>query len=171
MRKLSVFFIAICLLFLTACSETTSNKSIKPILNVEQFSLVNQAFVKEKIGEPKSIDTWNYESPSMVKHVLTALEYDWIGYYSEFHFDDKDRLIRINIYPSDNKESQFEKTSFENYLKQLGITPGENITKVADTGAAWRYQKVSEKVDEVWSLYDGNNIETIKISFDVRPFL
>lgn len=35
---------------------------------------------------------------------------------------DQDHLIRMNIYPSDNKESEFVKTSFEDLLKQLGIT-------------------------------------------------
>lgn len=172
MRKLSILLLAICLLVLTACSKTTNNKKIEPILDVEQFSLVNQASVKEKLGEPKSFEEINYQTPSTgANNLLTYFYYNWNGYYSEFAFDDKDRLIRINIYPSDNKESKFVKTSFEDLLKQLGITPGEDLTKIADTGAAWRDQRVSEKVDEVWSLYDGDNIDTIKISFDVRPFL
>lgn len=172
MKKLYILYFATCLFVLSACSETTNNTTIEPILNVEQFSLVSQAFVKEQLGEPKSKETWNYQTPSTgANNVLTTYEYDWNGYYSEFLFDDKDRLIRINIYPSDNTESKFVKTSFEDHLKQLGIIPGESISKVEDTVYAWRYQLVSDKIDEVWSMGDEKGFDTIKISFDVRPFL
>jgi hypothetical protein len=146
---------------------------ITPILNVEEFSLVNQALVKEQLGEPKSAETVNFQTPSTgMNNVLTYLEYDWEGYYSEFIFDDKDRLIRINIYPSDNQESKLVKTNFEDHLKQLGIIPGDSISKVEDTGYAWRYQYVTDKIDEIWTMGDdGESFDVIKISFDVRPFL
>lgn len=156
-------------------SDSASKDKASPILDVEQFSLVNQAFVKEKLGEPESFEDINYQTPSTgANNLLTYFYYNWNGYYSEFTFDDKDRLIRISIYPSDNKESKFVKTTFEDLLKQLGITPGENLAKVADTGAAWRYQRVSDKIDEVWALDElgqEDKISIIKISFDVRPFL
>lgn len=172
MKKLSIIFLVACILLLTACSETTNNKNTEPILNVEQFSLVNQVFVKEKLGEPESFENINYQTPSTgADNLLTYFYYNWNGYYSEFVFDEKDRLIRINIYPSDNKESKFVKDTFEDHLKQLGITPGEDLTKIEDTGAAWRYQKISDSIDEIWSIYNDESIDTIKISFDVRPFL
>lgn len=172
MKKIFIGSILLLTFILSGCNETVSDKPIEPILDVEQFSLVNQSFVKEKLGEPESFEEINYQTPSTgANNLLTYFYYNWNGYYSEFAFDDKDRLIRINIYPSDNKESKFVKTSFKDHLKQLGISPGENLTKVEDNSTTWRYQRVSDKVDEVWSLNDDNNIDTIKISFDVRPFL
>ncbi|MEH7342711.1 hypothetical protein V7122_02305 [Bacillus sp. JJ1532] len=172
MKKLYILFLATCLFVLSACSDTTNNTTIEPILNVEQFSLVSQTSIKENLGEPKSYEEINFQTPSTgANNLLTYLYYDWEGYYSEFVFDDKDRLIQINIYPNDNKESKFVKTSFEDLLKQLSITPGKRMKKAADTGYAWRYQSVSDKVDEVWSMGDEKGFDTIKISFDVRPFL
>lgn len=175
MKKITLFFIVVLIFILAACSNSVENsEEIEPILDIPQFSLENQNFVKEKLGEPTSFEDINYQTPSTgANNLLTYFYYDWEGYYSEFAFDDKDRLIRINIYPSDNKDSEFVKTTFEDLLKQLGITPGENLTKVADTGSAWRYQRVSEGIDEVWALddLDEDEISTIKISFDVRPFL
>ncbi|KAA0944120.1 hypothetical protein FQ087_18520 [Sporosarcina sp. ANT_H38] len=173
MRNSYLAIVAIFILLLSACSESASDVPDEPVLDVEQFSLVNQTFVKEKLGEPNSIDTWSHQTPSTgANNALTTLDYDWDGYYSEFHFDDKDRLIRINIYSSDNENSEFKKTTFENLLKQLHITTGKNLTKVADTGVAWRYERVSEKVDEVWAIGNTNNdgFDVIKVSFDVRPF-
>lgn len=153
-------------------NSDTVNQNIEPVLFVEQFALVNKSAVKEQLGEPESFEDIDFQTPSTgANNLLTYFYYNWNGYYSEFAFDDKDRLIRISIYPSDNDESKFVKTTFEDHLKQLGITPSDRLTKVEDTGYAWRYQSVSDKVDEVWTMGDENGIDVIKISFDVRPFL
>lgn len=171
---LSIIFLAIIAGVLGAVNNSNGDeiKNVKTILDVEQFSLENQAFVKEKLGEPQSFDDVNYQTPSTgVNNVLTYYYYDWQGYYSEFIFDNKDRLIRINIYTNDNKDSEFTKTTFDDHLKQLGITPDKRMTKTADTGYAWRYQSVTDKIDEVWSMGDEKDFDAIKISFDVRPFM
>ncbi|WP_342505674.1 hypothetical protein [Sporosarcina sp. FSL K6-2383] len=172
MKKISAVMLLSFILILSGCGESATNEPVEPVLNVEQFSLVNQAFVKDKLGEPESFEDINYQTPSTgANNVLTYFYYDWEGYYSEFVFDDKDRLIRINIYVSDNPESKFVKTTFKEHLKQLGISPAERMTKAADTGFAWRYQSVSDKIDEVWSIGSDKDIDVIKISFDVRPFM
>lgn len=174
LKKSYLVIAALLILILSGCSESASNTPIEPVLNVEQFTLKNQAFVKDKLGEPESFEDINYQTPSTgANNLLTYFYYDWQGYYSEFVFDNKDRLIRINIYTSDNKESAFKKTTFENLLKQLVIEPGANLTKVEDTGVAWRYERVSEKVDEVWSIgnAEDDGFDVIKVSFDVRPFM
>jgi hypothetical protein len=172
MKKAFSLIIFSFILVLSACGESVSNDPLTPVLDAEQFSLVNQAFVKDKLGEPESFEDMNYKTPSTgTNNLLTYYYYDWQGYYSEFVFDDKDRLIRINIYASDNEESEFVKSSFEDHLKQLNVTPGENLSKVVDNNLTWRYQRVSDKVDEVWTISDGENIDVIKVSFDVRPFM
>lgn len=174
MKKIMAMFLFSFILVLSGCGESATKEPVEPVLDVEQFSLVNQAFVKDKLGEPKLVETWNYQTPSTgADNALTTFDYDWQGYYSEFIFDNKDRLIRINIYASDNEESAFEKTTFDNLLKQLNIEPGKNLTKTADTGVAWRYERVSEKVDEVWSIgnTEDDGFDVIKVSFDVRPFM
>lgn len=175
MKKLLAVMLFSFILILAGCGETATKKPIEPVLDVEQFSLASESIIRDKLGEPLSVNTFNFETPSTgAKNVLKYLDYDWNGYYSEFIFDDKDRLIRINIYTDDNEESKFVKTTFKDLLIQLSIIPDENLTKIADTGAAWRYQRVSEKVDEVWALDElgeEDKIGIIKISFDVRPFM
>ncbi|WP_342512299.1 hypothetical protein MKY34_16975 [Sporosarcina sp. FSL K6-1522] len=169
MKKLLGAFFFSFIIVLSGCGEVNS---VEPVLNVEQFSLVNQAFAKDKLGEPKSVDTWNYASSSTDAGIpLTTLEFDWDGYPSEFHFDDKDRLVRINIHENYNEESKFKKTTFEDLLQQLNITAGENMTKEAETAVAWRYERVSEKVDEIWVVGDVEEVGEIKITFDIRPFM
>lgn len=172
MKKVLAMILFSFVLVLSGCGESVTNVPVEPVLDVEQFSLVNQSFVKDKLGEPESFEDVNYQTPSTgADNLLTYLYYNWQGYYSEFVFDDKDRLIRINIYVSDNPESKFVKTTFKEHLKQLGITPAERMTKVADTGYAWRYQSVSDKIDEVWSMGSDKDFDVIKVSFDVRPFM
>lgn len=177
MRKLSVIVLSFFILVLSGCGDSSSaenTKPIEPVLDVEQFSLASESLVREKLGDPDAVSTEDYMTPSTGKNNnLKYLDYQWDGYYSEFVFDSKDRLIRINIYASDNKESTFKKTTFENLLKQLAVEPGDNLTKVEDTGVAWRYERVSEKVDEVWSIgnAEDDGFDVIKVSFDVRPFM
>ena len=174
MKKLWGAFLFSFIIVSSGCGETSPKEPVEPVLDVEQFSLANQAFVKDKLGEPESFEDINYQTPSTgANNLLTYFYYDWQGYYSEFVFDDKDHLIRINIYASDNEESTFKKNTFDNLLQQLNIQPGKNLTKAADTGVAWRYERVSEKVDEVWSIgnTEDNGFDVIKVSFDVRPFM
>lgn len=171
MKKALALLLFSFVLILAGCSESATNKVVEPVLDVEQFSLVSKAIVKDKLGEPESVEDFNYKTPSTgANNLLTYYNYDWLGFDSDFIFDDKDRLVRINIYEGENENSKFKKTTFEDLLKQLNVAPGENLTKVADNGLAWRYERVSEKIDEIWTVGDTKEVGVIKISFDSRPF-
>jgi len=178
-RKLIVF--TFILLLLVACSDSSSVSNsvsnseqtsrlemneVTPIVDSVKFAKMTMTELKDLLGDPEDIDEWEYKS--LNGQVYDAVTWSYDKGNQEFMFID-DKLVRFTMYGTGQKYEDEDHA-----LALFGITPGPNITKVADTGFALRYEHVdiSMKIDDFWLLEDSekNSIGTVKITYDSRYF-
>jgi hypothetical protein len=176
-KKIVVFILMIAVL--TACTGSPSisnsenkgdqaqaNVEITPIVESVKFAKLTMPELQEVLGEPEDIDEWEFKSTNGQTYDAVTWIYD--DGNQEFMFID-DKIVRYTMYGTDQTYNDKD-----HVLALFGITPGPNITKVADTGSAIRYERVdvSMKVDDFW-LIEGsekNSIGTVKITYDSRYF-
>ncbi|MFB9273373.1 hypothetical protein [Cohnella cellulosilytica] len=146
-------------------SEKVPEKKVEPIIDVVQFAHLTKSELISKLGDPESTEDWVFDSANGQKYNAVTLTYD--DELQEFMLID-DKVVRFTLYGSGQVYDK------EHVLEQFGIDRSPNLTKVADTGSALRYQRVdkSMNVDDFW-LIEGTEkgyIETLKVTYDSRYF-
>jgi hypothetical protein len=135
----------------------------KPIIDSTKFSGITADQLKVLIGKEDSVEKWKFSSGNGKKYEATTYTYDQGN--KEFLVIDG-KVVRFTYYGTDQTYDA-EKDLFS----MFGITPGENITKVADTGVALKYHLVSDKIGEFWLISDGKkSIDTVKITYNLNYF-
>jgi len=154
MRKINAILTLIILVLLSACSSgnTSSDKSIEPIIDATQFSKINSAQLVGIMGEPEKIQDFEWSVPKTNQSIVGKL---YIYEKNKFEFILFDDIVtRLNIYSGqywgyDNSTLNFEEK--DDIFPLFGIEHSHNkIKKVADTNFALRYSPVSDKIDDVW---------------------
>lgn len=147
-------------------SEKTKKKkksSKKPIINVEEYSLISKKQLQKMMGEPQEKEEWMYNSS------IPLTTWSYKSHKFEFIFYE-DQLIRLNINSEKYntlKGKNFPYRSDDEALRLIGLTSDDvSFSKVTDTGLAKRYTEVNSKIYDVWFYGIRNNeVETIKITF------
>ena len=143
--------------------KSTSNEEL--IIDALQFAKLTEAELKNLLGEPESKEDWKFDSLNGNSYSATTWIYD--NGNQEFMFIDG-KVVRFTFYGTGQKYK-----NGEHALSLFGIKPGPNLTVVADTGTAIRYQRVHEsmKIDEFWITGDiDKTIDSVKITYDLRYF-
>lgn len=153
MKKSILFLVTIlCLLFLTACSSTQETSKVsKKIIDANQFSLIKTAELRKIMGEPEKIEGIAGMNPSTKEKVSGKVYIYQKNKYDFIIFDDK--VVRMNVYSDKYNNSSKESIAFndeKDIFSMFGITPSGEMQKVADTGYALRWKRVSDKVADVW---------------------
>lgn len=124
-----------------------SDYASKTTLTVEELKI--------KIGEPESVETWDYEKNAKTKYSITTLSYENGDY--EYHFYDN-HLARISI----NKEVALKNN--KNLNPSIFNLKVDNNTTLNDTGAALRYYNC--KVHDIWFQNITDNVASqVQISY------
>jgi hypothetical protein len=151
----------------SSSSEKNESEEISEdmIIDAVQFAHIDEKQLITLLGEPESIEEWNFDSPNGQKYKARTFIYGEGN--QEFLFIDG-KVVRFTFYGTGQKYKDGKHA-----LALFGIKPGPNITLVADTGAALRYRNVDEpmKIDEFWLIEDSDNsIGTVKITYDLTYF-
>jgi hypothetical protein len=175
--KRIILFLAmvLCLSFLTACSSTqNASKSSEKLIDVNQFSRISSSELKQIMGEPEKIEGYAWNNPKTKEKISGQLYIYQNNKYDFILFDDK--VVRMNIYSdkyNDKNKKGIAFTDEKSLFAMFGITPSKDIQKVADTGFVLRYQKISDKVADVWiSDIDKENktFNNAKITYNLNYF-
>lgn len=176
--KSTLYLLASSILFLivslvingTAGDETVStivsnqDEEIPMILDANKFGRISTDELVKIMGEPEEKEETVFKMSETRAYDTTYYIYE-NGTYEFMIIDGK--VVRFTMYGT----GQTYKNDDEAF-SLFGITPGPNITKVADTGMAIRYQNVNENVDDFWLVEDSkpNSIGTVKITYDSKYF-
>lgn len=145
----------------TVEAEQSQTQEAGFVIDAQQFSMVSPSKLTDLMGEPTSIENWEYSSPKGQKYQAKTYVYDT---NKEFMVID-DKVVRLTV-----NDTGFYKTERE-ALEIFGINPGPDFTVSEDNGITLRYQKLSDAVDEFWLISDGKgNVETLKITYDLTYF-
>lgn len=148
--------------------EKDAIKTENIIIDVSQFSRISSERLIEIMGGPESKEEWNFESAN--GNVYPVITYTYKNGDYEFLIID-DKVVEFNIYSSENNVMKYEDEA--SIFSMFGITPAETILKVADTGAALRYESVTDKIDEFWiPILDSEKktIDIVKVRYDKTYF-
>jgi hypothetical protein len=174
-KKYTLFiFISMVVLIVTGCSSdnvlNSQNEEINTIIDAAQFSRITPEELVTKLGEPKGTNDEKWTNPGDGKeYPMKTYDYDIDGYYTEFLVIEN-AVVRMNIYASDNEKNQFTVNKNKDVLSLLGIEPRESLIVVEDNNAAARYSSVSDKVGEVWAMFDEKKVDILKVTFNLNYF-
>lgn len=153
MRKTNIILTLIFLVLLSACSSgnTSSGKSIEPIIDATQFSKIKSAQLVEIMGEPEKIEDFEWTVPKTNQSIVGKLYIYEKNKFEFILFDDV--VTRLNVYSGqywgyDDSTMKFEEK--DDIFPLFGIEYNNQIKKVADTNFALRYSPVSDKIEDVW---------------------
>ncbi|MEK5167167.1 hypothetical protein NYE69_33335 [Paenibacillus sp. FSL R5-0527] len=134
------------------------------IIDANKFSKISPDELAEILGDPEAKEEWKYDS--LNGQTYDAITWTYENGNQEFLFIGG-KVVRFTFYGTGQTY-----TDDEQVLSLFGITPGPNITKTEDTGAAMKYANASMKIDEFWLVEDSkpNSIGTVKITYDSRYF-
>lgn len=156
----------------TSEKNISEKEEFSPIIvDVNQFAKISSEELIKIFGEPTEKEKINYSSPNGKKYKTTYYRYNKEGYCFEFLLIDN-KVVRFNLI-TDYFETK-EPIKYKNekdIFNMFGISPNENLSKIADTGSALRYSPVSDKVGEVWiPMIENQSMNLIKITFDLNYF-
>jgi hypothetical protein len=175
LKEFAVFIVvSMVILFVSGCSSdnvlNSQNEEINTIIDAAQFSRITPDELVAKLGEPKSTYDEKWTNPGDGKdYPMKTYDYDVDGYYTEFLVIEN-AVVRMNIYASDNDKNQFFINNNKDILSLLGIEPRESLVVVEDNNAAAKYSSVSDKVGEVWAMFDEKKADILKVTFNLNYF-
>lgn len=166
--KKTLFFILM-VLALYGCSDSTKGNDVEVIIDSTQFSGLTSDELVNIMGEPESIEDYEWSIPKTNESVIGKLYIYEKNKYEFVLFDDV--VARLNVYSGsywgyDN--STFEFSTGKEVLKSFGISETyKNIQRTDNTGYMERYKPVSEGIDEV-EIYEINDkaFSFIHITYD-----
>jgi hypothetical protein len=135
------------------------------IIDAIQFAGISEAQLIELLGEPDSKENWSFTSSTGQNQEAVIFSY---GDENTEFIVIGGKVVRFTYYGSGEKYRDGEHA-----LSLFGIKSGPDITVVANTGSAIRYQKVNKSVEEFWvvdDLEEDNTLGTVKITYDLRYF-
>lgn len=134
---------------------TGNNKTVDVVFDAMQYApdengTISEAELIAKIGEPVSIEEWNYEYGYQTYPIRTL-------YYDNYEYSfNNDNLQRITIYNEFNFKSKKE------FLPMFNLEKYEN-TEINDTNTAYRAYHCG--VHDLWLFYEDGKITLTKISY------
>lgn len=177
-RILTILLTFVLALGLMSCGKSSSNSqsstvAVEKIIDVNQFARITSEDLKKIMGEPENIEDWNFDSSNGKSYPTKTYTYK----NGEFEFMIIDNsVVRMNIHSEKYNKTDGKSITFndeKSLFSILGIEPSSNVKKVDDTGAALKYQLVSDKVAEVWvAIMDkkAKTMDEIKITYNLNYF-
>lgn len=123
-------------------TQKVAKNEIDQIIDVTQFSRITQEELVSIMGEPDSKEEWVFKRTETESYDTTSYYYD----NEKFEFMVIDGKVVRFTYNGKPNEYDSEKELFELF----NIKTDTGIAKVAETPAAIRFQKVSDKIDDFW---------------------
>lgn len=176
MRKINIILTLVILVLLSACSSgstnSSSNKSIEPIIDATQFSKINSTQLVGIMGEPEKIEDFEWTVPKTNQSIVGKL---YIYEKNKFEFILFDDIVtRLNVYSGqywgyDDSIMKFEEK--DDIFPLFGIEYNNQIKKVADTNFALRYSPVSDKIEDMWiQEIEDKSFGIAKFTYDLTYF-
>ena len=105
----------------------------------------------ERLGEPESIEEWDYETGSGRRYSIRTLYYE----DEEYSFNN-DNLQRVTLW------GDISYSSKNDFLKMFNLSKYKN-TEINDTGSYYRAYYCG--VHDIWIGYENGKITMVKISY------
>lgn len=151
----------------TTSSNTVSK--VDMIIDVTQFSRITEDELIKIMGKPSDIEKWNYKISETRQYPTITYTYNKNKMTYEFIIIEG-KVVRFTI------NSEDAKIPFKNnqeVFPMFGITPSDNLKKIVDTGYAFRYHLVSDKIAEVLVLdidKENKSFGIIKFTYNLNYF-
>lgn len=174
MRKSIKFSFMLCLIITTfmisACSvdvNTTATKNekaseVKLIADATKYYRITGKELISFLGNPESKEPWDFASPNGKKY--KAITYTYDGGNQEFLSIDG-KIVRFTYYGNGMKYK-----NDNDLYKSFGFVPKEDMKIVIKSDNALKVHSVTEKIPEFWAVILDNEIDTVKITYDLRYF-
>ncbi|MBR3697552.1 MAG: zinc ribbon domain-containing protein [Clostridia bacterium] len=142
-------------------TKQTSTNAITPIIDVNEFYIngvntISKESLIDKIGNPESEDTWNYEKNQYSSMQITSLYYNSNTYQYDFF---ENQLVRIMIF----KDFTIKDLS-ENTIYSLFNAKKFDITSQQNTGSTIIIKDTS--IPEIKFNYKNKTINNIRLTFN-----
>lgn len=158
-----ISFVVILLIFCAMFSATVLNvKPVEVVFDASRFYIteddamrpMHEAEVTALLGEPESIDEWNYESVGL-QYPIRSLIYDDGNYVYEFC---NDYLVRIQIF------EPFPYDSKKDFLKMFNLSRYSNTQVTVDNNVSYRVSNCG--VVDFWLIdITENEIKTTYLTY------
>lgn len=149
MKKVLLLALAVFALF--GCSESTTESEVDVIIDTTQFSGVSSEELTNVMGEPESIEDYEWKIPSSGKGIVGKLYIYDNNKYEFLLFDDK--VARLNVYSGvywGYDDTTFSFNSGKEVMKSFGIiNTYKNMARTVNTGVVEKYEPVTEGVQVV----------------------
>ncbi|WP_346234495.1 hypothetical protein MKY04_12580 [Lysinibacillus telephonicus] len=147
------------ILLLFGCgNEQTKVNEEDVIIDAEQFSNITSSELISILGEPQSVEPYEWKVPSTNQSIVGDLYTYEEGKYEFILFDDN--VVRLSINSGSYwgyDESTFGFIDNESILQLFGISDTyDDMRKTEDNGLMQRYERVSEGVSRV-EIYEIQN--------------
>lgn len=149
MKRFLLFVLTVIALY--GCSDSIQGDDVEIIIDATQFSHLTSDELVSIMGEPESIEDYEWSIPKTNKSVVGKLYVYESNKYEFILFDDI--VTRLNVYSGvywGYDESTFAFESGKNVMKSFGITNTfKNMERKVNTGAVEKYEPVAERIQKV----------------------
>lgn len=158
-RKILLLSLISLIFLFTACSSV----EVTEIMDANKFSRITAEELVKAMGDPESIEDWNYKFGSKT---YPAKTYIYDSGKIEFMLIDNS-VIRLTYYSGNKEQFNNERDIF----KMFNIVLSSNMKKVSDTGVALRYQMISDKIADIWITgIDKKTFDVVKVTYNLKYF-
>lgn len=164
-----ILSIVLTLLALYGCSDSTQGDDVEMIIDATQFSNLTSDELVNIMGEPESIEDYEWSIPKTNKSIVGKL---YIYENNKFEFIlFEDTVTRLNAYSGvywGYDDSTFVFSSGKDVMKSFGITDTyKNMARTVNTGVVEKYEPVTEGIQKV-EIHDikENTFGLIRFTYD-----
>ena len=177
MKKIMYLLSIVLMVVLVGCGSTATTKesvATDVIVDANQFSRITPEKLFSIMGSPSSTDKWNYKSLNGTTYDAITYTFDKKVCYEFLVIDNS--VVRFTFNSEKYNDSNGKSIKFNDQndlLLMFGITPSNDIKKIADTGSSLRYQLVSDKITEFWVVdidKENKSFDTVKITYNLNYF-
>lgn len=152
---LSIMILSVIFTIMINSTVTDEKNTGESVIDATRFSKINSTELVQIMGEPESIEDYEWVIPSTQKSIIGKLYIYEKNKYEFVLFEDI--VARLNAYSGVNwgyDESTFHFKTGKDVIKSFGISETyRNMVRTDNTGYMERYKPVAEGVDEV-EIYD-----------------
>lgn len=152
---LAIMILSVIFTIMVNSTVTDEKNTAEPVIDATRFSKINSAELIKIMGEPESIEDYEWAIPSTQKSIVGKLYIYEKNKYEFVLFEDV--VARLNAYSGVHwgyDESTFRFKTGKDVMESFGISETyRNMVRTDNTGYMERYKPVAEGIDEV-EIYD-----------------